>query len=114
VVAIIVMLAGLGGYYFIRQLDQSKRSVAKTQTTTLTHAVENYYIDHSSTYPPALASLLQQDEGGGPYLKTPDALVDPWGRPYQYDPNGSRNGGRQPDIWAEAPGGEVGNWSGSK
>jgi general secretion pathway protein G len=108
------MLAGLGGYYYVRQLDQSKRGMAKSQVTTLTKAAENYYIDHSSNYPPSLNALLQQDEGGGPYLKTPDALVDPWGKPYQYDPSGQHNSGRQPDVWADAPGGPVGNWSGSK
>jgi general secretion pathway protein G len=112
VVAIIVMLAGLGGYYYIKQLDQAKRSTAKSQVkTTLTSAVETYYIDHNSSYPPSLDMLLNADEQGmGPYLKTRDALIDPWGHPYSYDPNGPNNGGRQPDIWSNSPVGPIGNW----
>jgi general secretion pathway protein G len=114
VVAIIVMLAGLGGYYYIKQLDQAKVSTAKTQVkTTLTQAVKTYYINHGS-YPPSLAALLQQTDQGGPYLETRDALIDPWGRPYQYNPAGTNNGGLQPDIWADTPAGQVGNWSSSR
>jgi len=111
VVAIIVMLAGLGGYYYIKQLDTAKQSTARTQVkTTLTQAVETYYIQHNSTYPPSLDALLMPDDFGGPYLKTADALRDPWGHPYQYDPNGTNNAGRQPDIWAQSPAGPIGNW----
>jgi general secretion pathway protein G len=112
VVAIIVMLAGLGGYYYIKQLDQAKRSTAKNQVkTTLTTAVESYYIDHNSNYPASLDVLLVgDDQGYGPYLKTADALRDPWGNPYHYDPNGPNNAGRQPDIWSDSPQGQIGNW----
>jgi len=101
----------MGGYYYIKQLDKSKQSTAKSQVkTTLTQAVETYYIDHNSNYPPSLDVLINQDEFGGPYLKTRDALMDPWGHPYSYDPNGPNNGGRQPDIWSNSPVGPIGNW----
>jgi general secretion pathway protein G len=113
VVAIIVMLAGIGGYYYIKQLDAAKVSTVKAQSKVLTEAAESYYINHG-TYPPSLAALLQQTEQGGPYLKSQDALIDPWQRPYQYNAAGPNNGGRQPDIWADTPQGQVGNWSSSK
>ena len=113
VVAIIVMLAGIGGYYYVKQLDAAKVSTAKAQTRVLSEACENYYINHGS-YPTSLALLLQQSEQGGPYLKTQDALIDPWQRPYQYNPAGPNNAGRQPDIWADTPQGQVGNWSSTK
>jgi general secretion pathway protein G len=113
VVAIIVMLAGIGGYYYVKQLDAAKVSTVKAQSKVLTEAVESYYINHG-TYPASLAALLQQTEQGGPYLKNQDALIDPWQRPYQYNAAGPNNNGRQPDIWADTPQGQVGNWSSSK
>jgi general secretion pathway protein G len=110
VVAIIVMLAGMGGYYFLGQYEASKKSTARSQVkATLTPACETYYLHHD-TYPPSLEALLVADEKGGPYLKTADALRDPWGKPYQYDPAGTHNAGRQPDIWAETAQGQIGNW----
>jgi general secretion pathway protein G len=112
VVAIIVMLAGLGGYYYIKQLDQAKRSAARNQVrTTLTAACETYCIDHG-TFPPSLDVLLvgPDELGHGPYLKTADSLLDPWSRPYQYAAEGPNNGGRQPDIWCETASGPIGNW----
>jgi hypothetical protein len=41
-------------------------------------------------------------------------LADPWGKPYQYDPTGKRNGGNKPDVWSDGPDGKpIGNWRGS-
>jgi general secretion pathway protein G len=114
VVAIIVMLAGIGGYYFIQSYEDAKRSAAKAQTKVLTEACDAYRISHS-TNPPSLQALLVGDEEGGPYLKSQEALIDPWKQPYQYNPAGPNNSGRQPDIWANAPNGtQIGNWAGSK
>jgi general secretion pathway protein G len=114
VVAIIVMLAGIGGYYFVQSYEDSKRSAAKVQTKVLTEACDAYRLSHG-TNPPSLQSLLVGDEEGGPYLKTQEALMDPWKGQYQYNAQGPNNGGRQPDIWANAPNGQqIGNWAGSK
>jgi hypothetical protein len=56
--------------------------------------------------------LAQPDaDGSRPAINSADALIDPWGRPYNYDPNGPRNNGNKPDIWAVAPDGAlIGNW----
>jgi general secretion pathway protein G len=110
VVAIIVMLAGLGGFFYMQQLDKSKVNLARAHIkTTLTQGCEVYKVDHGS-FPGNLTALLVQDEQGGPYLKTADALKDPWGKPYQYNPQGPKNAGRQPDIWSDGSGVEIGNW----
>ncbi len=112
VVAIIVALAGIGGYFLIGQLGQSQKDVARAQVKgALTDACKGYFINNN-TWPDSLQMLLQQDaRGKGPYLEDPDVLRDPWGNPYQYDRNGSRNNGRRPDIWAVAPDGtQIGNW----
>ena len=42
-----------------------------------------------------------------------ESLLDPWGRPYQYDRDGKNNGGAKPDIWIVDPfDGKtlIGNW----
>jgi general secretion pathway protein G len=111
VVAIIVALAGLGGYYFIGQLNEAKKKTAKVQANEITKACETYAIDHGQ-YPQQLEQLLQRDNFGGPYLKNADALRDPWGNPYRYNAAGTNSGGTQPDVWAEVPGvGQIGNWT---
>jgi general secretion pathway protein G len=111
VVAIIVILAGLGGYYLLGQVDEARKGAAKTQIRTLTTAAENFKLDHFD-WPPNLGALVQRTNGKGPYLKNQDYLMDPWGHPYQYDASGAKNNGTQPDIWANGPGGIViGNWS---
>ena len=56
--------------------------------------------------------MLVKDARGGPYLDNPDALIDPWGNTYQYDPVGPRNNGVRPDTWTVNPrdGTLIGNW----
>jgi hypothetical protein len=94
--------------------EAAKKGVATVQTKVLTQACEAYRISRGN-WPPSLAALLQQDEEGGPYLKSQDAMIDPWGQPYQYNSAGPNNGGRQPDIWANAPNGQqIGNWQGKQ
>jgi general secretion pathway protein G len=114
VVAIIVMLAGIGTYYYIGQAEQSRKDTAKMKIRELQTAVETYNVQHRGQWPESLESLLQKDDSGlGPYLKSQEALLDPWDRPFQYDPAGTRNNSLTPDIWTQAPDGkEIGNWPG--
>jgi general secretion pathway protein G len=110
VVAIILILASLGGYYVMGQLHESRKSEAKIQVRTLTTACENYELNYRQR-PGNLRMLLQKGEYGGPYLKNADVLLDPWGREYQYNQQGPRNNGLTPDIWTVDPDGrEIGNW----
>jgi general secretion pathway protein G len=107
VVAIIVALAGLGGYYFLGQLERSKKSIAATQCrSALNNAVTSYITDHGQP-PPSLQVLMTRDAIGGPYLQSSDALVDPWNRPYQYNPSAvnPETGEQQPEIFTFAPDG---------
>ena len=112
VVAIIVALAGIGGYFLLGQLQTSQRDAARLQCKgPLTDAVKTYYIRHN-TWPDSLQQLLQADNKGAAILEDADALKDPWGGFYQYDRSGARNQGKRPDIWAVDPkdGTQVGNW----
>jgi general secretion pathway protein G len=115
VVAIIVALAGIGGFFLLAQLQGAQKDVAATQVKgPLTNAVQAYFLKHNGQFPQSLRDLLVKDEFGGPYLENADALKDPWGNEYKYDINGTMNNGTKPDIWAEVPNSNpperVGNW----
>ena len=111
VVAIILILASLGGYYVMGQLAEARKSEAKIQAHNLTKACQNYELNYRQR-PGNLAVLLQKGEYGGPYLESRDFLYDPWGREYQYNQQGPRNNNLYPDIWTTDPdsGREIGNW----
>jgi general secretion pathway protein G len=115
VVAILVVLAGAGGVIYMRYLEDARKDTAKAQCKILAEAAESYNIRYGS-YPPSLESLTtQMQDGSKPYLEN-TALIDPWGRPYQYQAPGSHHpatGG--PDVWSQGgnaadPNGMVGNW----
>ena len=112
VVAILVVLAGVGGVYYAKYLNDAKISAARIQVKTISDAVGAYNIKHGDW--PANLSVLTEKESDGsqPYLE-PDALKTPWGTMYQYDQSGPNNSGNKPDVWADGPqGAKIGNWSG--
>jgi general secretion pathway protein G len=112
VAAIIVVLAGVGGYYLLPQVDVAKEKVAKAQVLgDLTNAVQTYKLDTGS-YPASLEALTVARENGDPPLLKHDAIISPFGTMYDYNPAGPNNGGMQPDISCTTPSGKViGNWS---
>ncbi len=105
VVAIIVALAGIGGYYLLGALSQSKEGTAKAQAVTLYQAVQSYATQHGGQYPQSLEELAQPDPlTNRPYLEKREALMDPWGRPYQYNPSAvSNTGAPVPEIFCINP-----------
>jgi general secretion pathway protein G len=116
VVMILVVLLGTGGVIYIRYLEESRKDAARMQIGSLTQVAETYLIKYGS-YPPNLASLTQpMADGSKPYLE-PSALLDPWGREYQYAAPGSHHTTTgKPDIWSQGPNpGDassiIGNWS---
>lgn len=109
VVAIIVILVGLGGVAVFRQYEDSKKDAARITATQLAGFVEQYKIRFGD-YPGTLNDLLQPPEGG-PYISSQGGIIDPWSKPFQYDPSGPRNNGLKADVWAVAPDGTLcGNW----
>ncbi len=112
VVAIIVVLAGVGGMVMLPQLEKSKERTALTQVKgTLSTAVQTFYLNEGR-FPNSLDELAAPTNNSKPYIER-DALLDPWGHPYGYDASGPRNSNNKPDIWANAPNGkQIGNWPG--
>lgn len=110
VVSIIVVLAGVGAFYLLPRGEEAKARLAKSNAQSLARQCEYYHSNNDNNYPQNLQQLVQPPKGEAAYVK-PQALNDPWGRPYQYDPSGPNNGGSEPDIWAEHPKfGQLGNW----
>ena len=89
--------------------DDTKDGQAKSGVMTLTHAVTAYALKYDE-YPAKLWDLVDPPDGASPFVVR-DAIIDPWQRPYQYDPIGPRNNGEQPDIWTTGHDGQlIGNW----
>ena len=108
VVAIIVMLAGLSTWGYMRYLETAKSSKAKMDCSHISSAVEAYNIE-TGNYPGSLQELLQPVGSKPAYLSDKD-LLDPWNRPYSYDPN-SRNSLGKPKIFTrDSSGTEINNW----
>ena len=111
VVAIIVMLAGVGGYFVIQQYEGSRISKAAIDANTLSQQVEMFYVKYDR-YPASLQELAQAGPNGEAAMLSPDKLLDPWNQEYQIDVNGANNGGLKPDVFTKHPktGKVIGNW----
>jgi hypothetical protein len=83
--------------------NKSKAQAARAQANVLLTAVKAYTIDHGQA-PASLDALLEKDDRGGPYLRDAEALTDPWGLRYQYNPLGGD--GSQPEVWTITPNAE--------
>jgi general secretion pathway protein G len=90
VIAILSLLIGLVAPAMIRQLGSAKHKIAEQSIARIGGILDIYRIDVGS-YPTSqqgLQSLAVRPSNApgwnGPYVKDPDELNDPWGRPYQY------------------------------
>jgi general secretion pathway protein G len=110
VVAIIVVLAGTFVVYGLPMLKKSEEDSARLKMKGLEAALTQYRTVHK-TFPPDLQTLTVQDPeyDNKPYIED-EGIMDPWGQPFQYSPDGSRNKGAKPDIWTTHEGKEIGNW----
>lgn len=120
VVAILVVLAGVGGVIYLRVQEDSYRDLARLRAKDIETAVRAYMRSHQDTPPGSLQELAAPSDGGRPYIQM-DQLVDPWGMPYNYrpQPQAPQNSVRGvPDIYSSGPnrvddggsGDDIGNW----
>jgi Type II secretion system (T2SS), protein G len=92
-----------------------RAQAARVSALNLTKAAQAYEIKFGQP-PASLLSLVAPPDGGRPYIEGgQNALFDPWGRPFQYDPAGPKNNGLKPDIWSLGPDPNdktkfIGNW----
>jgi general secretion pathway protein G len=101
VITIIGLISGLVAVNVIRQGENAKRQIARTQMSTFINALGIYKLD-TGVYPPTAQGLqaLRVNPGdlanwAGPYMPK-DVPMDPWGRPYEYKYPGEH--GEEPDI----------------
>ena len=99
--------------YFKLIEDGRREERAKLQLKVLTTATAAYKLKYGD-FPDKL-QLLVQPPDGAPYLNGKEELIDPWGRPYEYDAKGPKHKGLLPDIWSlgsrPKEGTIIGNWS---
>jgi general secretion pathway protein G len=112
VVAIIVLLAAAAAPIVIGRLHDAQNSRALLDCKAWTTAADSFNVKYGN-YPASLEALCQPGADGSlPFMETKN-LVDPWGRPYQYQYPGQHNAltGR-PDIWSLGKTGsqQIGNW----
>lgn len=114
VVAILVVLAGVGGVIYLNIQEDNFKQAARIQIKSLEDACKIYKSKYGD-FPETLADLtVQQPNGENPYLE-PGVLNDPWGRPYQYNKQGNNAQYNKPDIWSDGPrpgdaSSQVANW----
>ena len=84
--AILVILAGTGGYAIIQIQKQAKIDATKAQLSSFKGVLDNFHLQ-LGVFPAALQDLRTRPANmpnwNGPYLDM-DAFNDPWGRPYHY------------------------------
>lgn len=90
VLAIIALIATFAVPALFERLGESRTKAASIQIKELGNVLDMYRLDVGG-YPSeaeGLQSLVTAPAGidrwNGPYLRNPEALTDPWGRPYVY------------------------------
>ena len=111
VIAILGMLAVVGTVQMMSYLERARTDTAKLQIDQLGAALNLFRIDvgRLPTNDEGLKALVEApaaiDRWRGPYLTKPDAIRDPWGRPFVYRQPGSHG---QYDIMSYGEGGPSG------
>jgi len=90
VVAIIVMLAGVGSFYVYQRFEEAKISRAKMDVRKLSSLVNTFRLNNEDQIPGNLQILTQQQPSGGDPMALPEEIIDPWSKPYQIESNGDK------------------------
>jgi general secretion pathway protein G len=125
VVVIIGLLVSLSAAGLVGRLESSKRKIAQaTVDGMLSSALDVYYTENNfyPTTAQGLAALVTKPTSSPipqswneSYVKHSKALLDPWGRPYEYAYPSQREGNAEFDLWsrgkdADDPADDIGNW----
>jgi len=109
VVAILLILVGAAVPIYLAYRDDAQIDRSRADVKMIGDACSNYNARYGR-YPNSLEELVQPPSGGRSYF-TEDHLMDPWGKPYNYDPNSTRPGTGEPLVSTQAPNGqEIRNW----
>jgi general secretion pathway protein G len=95
VLIIIVVIAGLGIQQLMGSFQKSKINAAKATMGLLSNSLKRYQIDVGNGNLPATLDALHEQPADlanpGDWIQMLDKPVpmDPWGKPYEYKPNGT-------------------------
>ena len=90
VLAILGLLVALAAPRVMKYLGSARTDTARIQIEKLSGVLDLYRLEvgHYPTEQEGLRALVekpaQSDSWNGPYLKSAESLVDPWGAPYGY------------------------------
>lgn len=91
VMGILAVLTAIATPQLMGYFGKAKAQSVQLQIENIGTALELYYMENGS-YPSASAGLKalveptpEASRWNGPYLKKAKNLLDPWGRPYQYN-----------------------------
>jgi general secretion pathway protein G len=114
---VVLLIIGLIASFAVPQVmtyvGGARRDAAAVQVKRLGGILDLYRLDVGAypTTEQGLDALLREPRGAtrwnGPYLQQPDALTDPWGRPYEYRAPGEHGAYDLYSLGADGrPGGE--------
>ncbi len=101
VVAILVVLAGVGIPIYSRIQENAYKNAAKTIITKVEQAIEAYKLQHGQL-PDNLQVLTQPEDGAAAFLET-KSLLDPWNRPVVYEPSQTHPQSGRPMVYSQGP-----------
>ncbi len=94
VLVILGTLAAIVVPKFAGRTEQARITAAQSQIATFGTALDAFEVDNGF-YPKSLQDLIVQPSDApnwrGPYLKSTDIPLDPWGSPYVYEYPGRHN-----------------------
>lgn len=118
VMGILAALTAIATPQVMKYFGKAKTETVKIQIQNINTALELYYMDNGS-YPSADVGLKALVEAppeaprwNGPYLKKTQALLDPWGRPFQYSYPAANNEFEVFSLGATGRAASLGNASG--
>lgn len=117
VVGLLALLASFAIPALMTQSERAKEDMAKAALGSngpIATAIDLFKFN-TGVYPAQLMDLVDKPSDDkvaskwtGPYLTDVKGLNDPWGNPYEYEPDGKHNVGKY-DMWSKGPDGIDGN-----
>lgn len=111
VMAIIMVLAALGAFAVVRQMESARKNEAYIKMGKIEQAAKQYYIESGSNWPSSVMELVQPTAGGAPLLEGGmSAITDPWGGQFQAQPETDAAGSERYVVRCTTKNGEVLQW----
>jgi type II secretory pathway pseudopilin PulG len=99
VAAILVILAGVGAVMLTPYLERAKEKTAKAAIMQIDQELQRFYITNND-YPADLVTLTVPQDGK-PAAFDQNYLIDPWHRPYGYEPQNRHPSTGKPLVYSD-------------